>query len=414
MNAQAASEAFYAALLDDDPERLYERAPCGYLSTTPDGTIVKSNATFLDLTGYRREELVGRRTFAELLTPGGRIYHETHYAPMLRMQETVRELALDIVCADGERLPVLVNAALERTPEGAPRVVRIAVFDATHRREYERELLRAKQRAEQSETRAQALARTLQATLIPPSAPVVPGLDVSAGYRPAGDGEEVGGDFYDIFQISRGDWVVALGDVCGKGVEAAVVTALVRHTIRALTVQLDSPAAVLRSLNEVLLAQGAERFCTVVLVRLRQDSDTWTATLSAGGHPLPLLVSPGRGPEPVGVVGSLVGVLRDVRLHDATVPLGPGDLMVLFTDGVTEGRYGREFYGERRLVESVRAHRDAPEPAEAVLGDVLDFQHGTARDDIAVVSLRVPSRAPREPQPPLGTVQKQGREESAT
>src|SRR3954453_11288699 len=288
MNAQAASEAFYAALLHDDPERLYERAPCGYLSTTPDGTIVKSNATFLDLTGYRREELVGRRTFAELLTPGGRIYHETHYAPMLRMQEAVGELALAMVCAHGERLPVLVNPALERTPEGAPRVVRIAVFDATHRREYERELLRAKQRAEQSETRAQALARTLQATLIPPSAPVVPGLDMSAGYRPAGDGEEVGGDFYDVFQISDGDWVVALGDVCGKGVEAAVVTALVRYTLRALTVQLDAPSAVLHSLNDVLLEQGSDRFCTVVLVRLRHDGDAWSATISAGGHPLPL------------------------------------------------------------------------------------------------------------------------------
>jgi sigma-B regulation protein RsbU (phosphoserine phosphatase) len=406
MNPQAASEAFYAALLDDDPEELYERAPCGYLSTTPDGTIVKSNATFLDLTGYQREELVGRRTFAELLTPGGRIYHETHYAPMLRMQDTVREVAFDLVRADGDRVPVLVNAALETAGDGSPRVVRIAVFDATQRREYERELLIAKQRAEQSESRAHALARTLQATLIPPSAPSVPGLHVSAGYRPAGDGEEVGGDFYDIFQISAGDWVIALGDVCGKGVEAAVVTALVRHTIRALTVQQGLPSAVLRSLNEVLLAQGAERFCTVVLVRLRNDGHTWTATLSSGGHPLPLLVSRDRGPRPVGASGSLIGVLTEVRFHDAVVRLEPDDVMVLFTDGVTEGRCGVEFYGEERLRASVRAHRDAPQPAEAVLREVLEFQHGTARDDIAVVSVRVP--------PTSGTAQEQVREESAS
>ena len=85
MSSEEALEAFYAALLDDDPEALYERAPCGYLSTTPDGTIIKVNGTFLAWTGYERGVLVGRRTFAELLTAGGRIYHETHYAPMLRM-----------------------------------------------------------------------------------------------------------------------------------------------------------------------------------------------------------------------------------------------------------------------------------------------------------------------------------------
>ncbi len=237
MSWQAATEAFYAALLDDDPEQLYERAPCGYLTTTPDGTVVKVNATFAALIGYDREDLVGRRSFAELLTAGGRIYHETHFAPLLRMHGTVAEVAFDLVRSDGDRLPVLVNAVLEAEADGSPKLVRIAVFDATHRRAYERELLLAKQRAERSEARAQALARTLQSTLIPPSPPNLPGLDVSAAYRPAGDGEEVGGDFYDVFQIKSGDWVVALGDVCGKGVEAAVVTALVRYSLRALTVQ---------------------------------------------------------------------------------------------------------------------------------------------------------------------------------
>jgi phosphoserine phosphatase RsbU/P len=406
MNPQAASDAFYAALLDDDPEQLYERAPCGYLSTTPDGMVVKTNATFVDLTGYPREDLVGRRTFASLLTAGGRIYHETHYAPMLRMQGTVREVAFDIVRADGTRLPVLVNAALEWDADGSPRVVRVAVFDATHRREYERELLRAKQRAERSESRAQALARTLQSTLIPPSPPLVPGLDVSAVYRPAGDGREVGGDFYDIFQISAGHWVVALGDVCGKGVEAAVVTALVRHTIRALSVQQEQPSAVLRVLNDVLLAQGGDRFCTVVLVRLRRDGDAWSATMASGGHPLPLHVPAGCTVRPVGVTGTLVGVLSQLRVHDTVLRLGPGDVLVMYTDGVTEGRRAAEFFGEERLHRSVVDHRDARLPADGILGDVLDFQQGSARDDIAVVAVRVP--------PLPATVHQQVREESPT
>src|ERR1700710_3033005 len=155
----AALDAFSAALLGADAEQLYDRAPCGYLSTTPDGVIVKVNQTFLTLTGYDRDELVGRRTFAELLTAGGRIYHETHYAPLLRMQDNVRAIALDLVRRDGSRLPVLVNSALDRDDRGDPRVIRTAVFDATDRRAYEQELLRAKTRAEESEARATGLAR---------------------------------------------------------------------------------------------------------------------------------------------------------------------------------------------------------------------------------------------------------------
>jgi PAS domain S-box-containing protein len=170
-----AREDFYDALLDDDAEQLYDRAPCGYLSTAPDGTVVKVNQTFLTLTGYRREELVGRRRFVDLLAPGGRIYHETHYAPMLQMQGTAREIALDLVTADRSRVPVLVNAVLERAADGTPRVIRAAVFDARDRREYERELVRAKERAEESEARARALAQTLQQTLVPPAPPTVPG-----------------------------------------------------------------------------------------------------------------------------------------------------------------------------------------------------------------------------------------------
>ena len=156
----------------EDAEELYHQAPCGYLSVTPRGTIVKVNDTFLRWTGLDRDDLVGRRRFADLLSPGGRLYHETHYMPLLQMQGQVREIALDIVMADGERLPVLVNAVLEREPTGEARVIRIVVFDATERRAYERELLRAKERAEASERRARSLAQTLQRTLLPPSTPL--------------------------------------------------------------------------------------------------------------------------------------------------------------------------------------------------------------------------------------------------
>ena len=199
-----ARAAFLDALVHDDPVALYESAPCGFLTTTPDGVIVKTNATFR--TWVRREaaELVGVASFTDLLTVGSRIYHETHFAPMLMMQDQVQEVALELVRPDGTRLPVLVNASLARGEDGRPRAVRIAVFDATERRRYERELLDAKERAEASEREARTLARTLQQTLIPPAEPKIPGLDLAAAYHPAGHGAEVGGDFYDVFPVGDG------------------------------------------------------------------------------------------------------------------------------------------------------------------------------------------------------------------
>lgn len=386
-----AIEGFYAALLDDDAEALYQRAPCGYLSTTPDGLIVKVNQTFVALTGYQVDELVGRRTFAQLLTGGGRIYHETHYAPMLAMQGTVREIALDLVRADGSRLPALVNSVLERDDDGHPRVIRTAVFDATERRGYERELVAARRRAEASEARAQLLARTLQQTLIPRAAPHVPGLDVAAVYRPAGDGDEVGGDFYDIFEIAEGDWVVAVGDVCGKGVKAAVVTALARHTIRATAVRQDRPSDILDTLNEVLRRDDSDRFCTVALLRVRHDVGRWHVTSASGGHPLPLLYRAGRAPAVVGRTGPLLGVLATVAFPDTDVVLERGDALVLYTDGVTEGRRGSEFFGDARLEAAVAANgASASSLVHGVLDEVLRFQDDVTRDDVVVVAVRLP------------------------
>ena len=387
---------------DEDPLELYERAPCGYLSTTPEGTIVRVNRTFLDWTGYTEDQLVGRRTFASLLTGGGRIYHDTHYAPMLRLQHSVREIAVDVVRADQSRLPVLLNAALERDADGAPRVVRVVLLDATERRRYEQELLVAKRCAEESEARARTLAWTLQQTLIPPTPPLIPGLDIGAVYRPAGTGEEVGGDFYDVFEIGTDDWVVTLGDVCGKGVDAAVVTTLVRHTLRAVSVRFSQPDTVLGLLNDVLLHHPSERFCTVALLRLRRTAAGWWLAMSLGGHP-PALYAPPEGRwEPVGAPGSLVGVLREPEFFQASLLLEPGSRLVLYTDGVTEARRGDEQYGEKRLRDLLQRHPasgpgdasvgESPDRrlAEAILLDVLEFQGGKARDDIAVVTISVP------------------------
>ena len=393
--------------MTDHVETLYHHAACGLVSTTLDGVILEVNDTFVGWTGWTREDLVGRCTFAELLSPGGRIYHETHFSPMLRVDGKVQELAFEMVSPARQRIPVLVNAVVERagadsspdpspdsSPDSAP-IVHVAVFRVFERREYERELRRERDRAEQSEIRARALAQTLQQTLIPPSPPLVPGLEVAAVYRPAGTGEEVGGDLYDVFQVGEDDWVVVLGDVCGKGVQAAVVTALVRYTIRASSVLASDPASVLADLDRVLLAHGSDRFCTVVVLRLRRHEGAWTVRMVAGGHPLPLLKSGDGRPVPIGTPGALVGAFPDNERDSTELALVAGDQLLLYTDGVTEGRRGRVMYDDERLVATFAAHRgDASSLTEHVLKDVLDFQGGLPRDDIALVALRVPVDQP--------------------
>ena len=137
------------ALLDESAEDLYEHAPCGYLSTLPDGTIVRVNHTFLEWIGASRERLVGGMKFQALLNIGSRIYYETHYAPLLRMQGFVNELAMELVRTDDRVLPVLVNARQRRDPADRPLFNRITIFDSTDRRRYERELLIARRKAEQ-------------------------------------------------------------------------------------------------------------------------------------------------------------------------------------------------------------------------------------------------------------------------
>ncbi|MEV7428605.1 SpoIIE family protein phosphatase [Nocardioides sp. NPDC092400] len=375
--------------------RLLDRAPCGLLTTDPDGRVVTVNATFLRWTARRAEEVVGRR-LVELLTPGGRIFHETHYAPLLRLQGSVHELAVDLRCADGARLPVLLNATLVREPDGpdgaggAEREVHVAVFEATERRRYEQDLLRARDEARAAEDRARSLARTLQQTLIPPVPPQVPGLDLAAAYRPAGDGTQVGGDFYDVFPTAPDEHVVVLGDVSGKGVDAAVVTSLVRNTVRALAVLHHRPSDLLAELNDVVGAHETERFCTVVLMRMRREADgAWQVTVSAGGHPPPILLRPGRRPVELAVGGPLVGVLGDQTWAEVELRVLPGEALVLYTDGVTEARGAEAYFGDERLLATLDrlGTGDVASLVEALTDEVVAFQSGVTHDDVAIVAL---------------------------
>lgn len=389
---RSVDEAFYEALLEDDAQELYDAAPCAYFSALPDGTIVKVNGTFLTWTGYDRHAMVGKRRFQDMLAIGDRIFYETHFAPALRMQGQVREIAVDIVTESGAHLPVLLNAVLKQDEAGTPVVIRAAVMDATERRAYERELLAARRQAEESERRAHALARTLQQTFLPPAIVAVPGVDIAGAYRPAGDGSEVGGDFYDVFETGRGTWGVVLGDVCGKGAQAAVLTALARYTVRAEALHAAQPSEVLARLHSTMLQYHPDQFCTAVFLVLDGSRGGLRMTVSSGGHDLPLCLTPGGQFGVIGEAGTLIGMLDSPSRSDRTVQLDPGDVVVLYTDGVTEGRRGDQFFGDVRLREAIvaAATMDAQQIADAVVTAALDFQDGDAKDDIAVVVIKVP------------------------
>ena len=161
MNRPLPSSAFHH-LLEEDPEDLYESAPCAYLSTLPDGMIIKVNKTFLEWTGYTSEALVGRKRFQALLPVPGRVFYDTHLGPLLLMQGYARELAFELVCANGQRIPVLLNSVLRRDASGRPEVIRTTILNASGRRAYEEELRLAKRRAEEAEAAAKKLAEELE------------------------------------------------------------------------------------------------------------------------------------------------------------------------------------------------------------------------------------------------------------
>ncbi|MDQ5816384.1 MAG: SpoIIE family protein phosphatase [Actinomycetota bacterium] len=236
------------------------------------------------------------------------------------------------------------------------------------------------------------VARTLQRSLLPPELPRIPGVEIGARYRPAGEGNEVGGDFYDLFETRAGNWAVVIGDVCGKGPDAAALTGLVRHTIRAAAVAGHSPDQVLELTNKAILRQVSDsRFCTVACVELKLYEGGARMVLSCGGHPPPLILRSNGKVEKVDCEGTLLGVLDEPEMANHEQTLAPGDAFVLFTDGVTEAEGPEDEFGEQRLEELLEgcAGMSAPEIAETIERTIVDFQSDTPRDDVAIIALRI-------------------------
>src|SRR5215216_5124205 len=253
------------------------------------------------------------------------------------------------------------------------------------------------------------VARTLQEGLLPARLPKVPGVEVGLRYLSAGE-VDVGGDFYDLFDTRMTDhsgssepsssWGVVIGDVSGKGAEAAAVLALARYTIRTVATRESHPSAVLDGLNEAMLRQRREhdnyKFCTVAYASLEtNEGDTEhgaKVTVCCGGHPPPFLLKADGSIYKIGQPGRVLGVFDDANLTEQEAYLAPGEALVLYTDGVVEARSPEGiFFGEERLMTILRSSvaLDASTMASRIEGAGLNFQEQNPRDDIAILVLRV-------------------------
>jgi PAS domain S-box-containing protein len=233
------------------------------------------------------------------------------------------------------------------------------------------------------------IATTLQRSLLPPRLPSIPGITMAARFRAAGEASEVGGDFYDVF--AAGDaWMVVIGDVTGKGPEAASVTSLARYTIRTAAQYEESPAGALARLNAALLDPERRQLCTVVCARIvPRRGGSARVTVACAGHPPPFRLRDGRA-EPIPVAGPLLGAFEGSRWSDTDVELAAGETLVLYTDGVTDTRGDRGRFGTDRLAGILAAATEVEpdEVATRIDRALLGFQAGAQRDDVALLVMR--------------------------
>ena len=389
-------------------ERLRETAEIGagivraaldcVITMDHEGRVVDFNPAAEETFGYRRADAVGR-TVAELVIPPE--LREAHERALRRYLATGkptilgRRLEMTAVRADGSSLPVELTVA--RVGRGEPALFAGFVRDISDRRRGEHEVAAllererdARLRAQEAERAARRVADVLQRSLLPPHLPELPGVELGAAYRAGSESSVVGGDFYDVFDLGGGRWGVAIGDVRGKGPDAASLTALVRYTIRTAAVGQASPSAVLAVVNEALLRDTPdEDFCTAIYASVDVGAGAPVVRLSVGGHPLPLLLASEGNVTSIGQPGTILGALPDPALHDHELALAPNDLLLLYTDGVIEARTRNGRLGVDGLSALLAwcAHLDAAAVAGR-LEALADPPSRRISDDVALLVLR--------------------------
>jgi sigma-B regulation protein RsbU (phosphoserine phosphatase) len=332
-----------------------------------------AEATF----GYERDAAIGE-LLADLIIPPE--LRETHQRALERYVGTGaatilgRRLELEGMRADGSTLPVELTVTRLGTRE--PPVFAGFIRDIT--------AARAAERATRD------VAEALQRSLLPPRLPSITNLELGAAYRAGAADWQVGGDFYDVFKLGIGRWAVAIGDVCGKGPQAASVTAMVRYALRSAAVRESSPAAVLLAVNDELLQEAHGQFCTAIFATVDVRDGDPAVRMAVGGHPLPLLARPDGAVDAVGRPGALIGAFPEPRVHDVEFRLRPGELLLLYTDGLTEALTAEGRFGEPRL--SALLSRCAGLHPQRVAEQIDDTVHAArvqeAGDDVALLALR--------------------------
>jgi PAS domain S-box-containing protein len=233
------------------------------------------------------------------------------------------------------------------------------------------------------------MARTLQQSLLPPALPTIPGAQMAARYVPFGDGHEVGGDFYDAFSVADDEWGIVIGDVCGKGAEAAAIMGIARFTTRAIAMSERRPSALLTGLNDALVQQTTgDRFCTACYCRVHRNDTGFRVTVSLAGHPRPVVLRSDGSVQEVGAPGRFLGVFEEAQVSDDVVDLLPGDAIVLFTDGV----FGRsDVAGGAELFPLSPSDREwsAGSIADALIAGIVERDGERFSDDVAVLVFRV-------------------------
>jgi PAS domain S-box-containing protein len=350
---------------------LLDSAPIGIVTLDATGAVIGWNRRTGAMLGTPEVEALGS-AFADLWPPLQR-------ARLRKLIDSLESTGMGSVRQTFERgeRAFDITGARFGTRDGDSGAI-LALQDVTERVAAERQLRQT--------------ARILQESLLPPHLPPVPGVEMAALFRPAGAGLQVGGDFYDIFELREGEWGLVIGDVCGKGADAAALTALTRYTVRTAAMYEDSPGAALRVLNEALLRQRSDfRFTTLAYCVLGTGSSPVSMRSATGGHPRPLLLRADGTAEAFGAGGPLLGVVPETRFPDTELELNAGDAVVLYTDGLCDAQAPLRSLGEEELLAELRAcaGMSAAQITARLEELAVGGSTGPARDDIAVVVARL-------------------------
>jgi hypothetical protein len=242
---------------------------------------------------------------------------------------------------------------------------------------------------ERAERARAEIAETLQRSLLPPPLPHIPGWSVAAMYRPAGAENEVGGDFYDLFRVPGG-WMLAIGDVTGRGAHAASITAVARYTLRTAAVLTDDPLVALGTLNRALLARGDSALCSLVAMTLSEDPSE-PVRLAVAGHPPPLLVD-GDAVSEVAAADPVLGAFPDAEWSISRAEVEPGQQIVVVTDGITEAQGAEGRFGEMRLRAQLSGARNPALAVQRLERALHSFTEGRLEDDVAMLAIARGSR----------------------